>query len=253
MELGIQDIRVKECMKRFSSLCERAFVPKTGARFSIVARSIRHTKYRTEPLVEELKTLFNPHNPIFGKRSSSGKYGCKVAVTSTTQSPSETVIFTNYNRNTEADTKYIFERSNTQESEPRLSEVAQAAMASPMSFKPYRNDRNNKHYADATIFVSNPTMIADSERKLIWQENEALQPDIMLSIGTGQFRETKGQYDVPSVDPSSIQHPTGRGVSNSSRFPLVYDTVRAMGGEVENLLQAEETWRRYRKHFGTDR
>lgn len=91
--VGIKNWHVDHCTKLFLRLVEKAFTPKFlgGVTFGT-------TKYRTQPLEEALSESFRDE-AIFGGVPET-PVGCtrKVAVTSATETGEEAVIFTNYNR-----------------------------------------------------------------------------------------------------------------------------------------------------------
>lgn len=76
-----------------------AFTPRfLHSTFLELAEALRHGgQYKTKPLTEALQKMF-PEDIIFGGGRRCLKSQVKVAITSTTETGQQPVIFTNYNR-----------------------------------------------------------------------------------------------------------------------------------------------------------
>ena len=91
--LGIKNWDVDYCMQLFLKLVDKAFTPKLlgGVTFGT-------TKYRTRPLEESLSECFKDEAIFGGVPESPIPCPRKVAVTAATETGDQAVIFTNYNR-----------------------------------------------------------------------------------------------------------------------------------------------------------
>lgn len=93
MGIGIRNWSIDHAITLFHEFVDSAFTPKfAGSKF------LGNRKYRTEPLEQCLRKSFK-EDPIFGgKQEYSVNYGRKVAVTASSETAEQAVIFTNYNR-----------------------------------------------------------------------------------------------------------------------------------------------------------
>lgn len=71
----------------------------------------------------------------------------------------------------------------------RLWEVARATSAAPPFFKAFEHEASKQVYHDGAIYYNNPVKVAYNERKILWPDIAKNEPDILLSIGTGQNLE----------------------------------------------------------------
>lgn len=91
--LGIKNWSVDYCIKVFLRLVEKAFTRKFAGGVGFGT-----TKYRTRPLEEALTEVFQDA-PMFGGVPETPEGNTrKVAVTAATETAEQAVIFTNYNR-----------------------------------------------------------------------------------------------------------------------------------------------------------
>ena len=119
---------------------------------------------------------------------------------------------------------------------------------------------------DGGIYNNNPCEIANDERKLLWPSEAGMHPDILLSLGTGHHGEASRPFDVTP----SRSHHRGRykqlkhledipdpkertkGPSSWSAIPRLGSFIKGMHNRFDNVLNAEETWQRFRKQAVTD-
>ena len=64
-----------------------------------------------------------------------------------------------------------------------MSRRARSTSAAPTYFEPYYHERRRRHYIDGGLKRNNPVQVLQEERRAIWSDK--IQPDIILSIGTG--------------------------------------------------------------------
>jgi hypothetical protein len=128
-----------------------------------------------------------------------------------------------------------------------------------MFFKPFVNNRTREGFLDGAVFHNNPVRIANYESRLIWSDAEERHPDILLSIGTGHNgADTEGFVDDNHSD--NRRFPIRRVLSqvkigvNPKRpapalraFPQFKDWFRIFKTRMESVLDAEQTWREFRK------
>lgn len=263
MGIGAERWSVDQCLTNFLRLCDKAFsAHKTGP-----LALLRHGgRYRTTALTEALQDVFSKHL-LFGGEHASNAYANKVAVTSTTESWEHAVVFANYNRDDEEEElMYRFERPESPNDELRVWEAARATSAAPTYFKPFVNTRTHQGYLDGALYHNNPVDVANDERKLLWPEDASLHPDVLLSIGTGHHGEASKPLESTtpkrhkfrrarlSKDPDDFPNPEDRvkGPKSWSVIPRLETWIRGMHNRFDNVLDAEETWHRFRKQAVPD-
>ena len=223
MGLGVEGWSVDECIHQFANLCDTAFTPRELQGVPLLRQltviNHKYSKYKTRPLEGVLQSSFSVSDePLFGGQHSQS--GVKVAVTATTDTASQAVVMTNYNRPQLKDDqcKHSFlmqiivaegfqppitgsrelrslkmsstygRRENTIRTgsyrHANFSSRARATSAAPSFFKTFKSKRNSRGYLDGALYHNNPVRVADLERRLIWPDTENSQPDVLLSIGT---------------------------------------------------------------------
>ena len=151
------------------------------------ARVNHGSTYKTRPLYEALKVLGS--RPLFGgerTNSTDRKFDTKVAVTSTVASGTKAVIIANYNRHGEDWPDMEFRRAEDPKEELLVWEAAAATTAASPFFKAFDHHASKRRYLDGAYFNNNPVYVAHLERRLLWPDVAKQEPDILLSIGTGQ-------------------------------------------------------------------
>ena len=86
-------------------------------------------------------------------------------------------------------------------------------------------------YYDGGIQYNNPIGIADHERKLIWPTLQEIEPDIVVSIGTG-YNKNKVSADCGT--------PSSRGMISHGKF-----LAKMALDHIAISLDSERTWREY--------
>ncbi|KAK6351889.1 hypothetical protein TWF718_005033 [Orbilia javanica] len=234
--LGVNGWSVNRCKRHFVELCGAAFTPRKGTKTKwirqfVVAR--HHSRYETQPLEKSLRQSYNEERLLFGgSQNSRTSPGPKVAVVATTyNSIEEPVLLANYNRVVnDQDTTYQFRRQKNEKMELKVWEAARATSAAPVYFKPFTHGDSGVQFLDGGLTYNNPVRVAESERKLIWQESRNLRPDIFLSLGTGfnpQEQLTKKQ--------SSPIHP--QGIVNWVRVIASFAKTH-----IQSSFDCQKTW-----------
>lgn len=128
-----------------------------------------------------------------------------------------------------------------------------------MFFKPFTNGRTREGFLDGAVFHNNPVRIANYESKLIWPDSEERPPDILLSIGTGHNgADSEGFVDnnfndhrrfpirrvFSQVKSGVVQN---RPAPAMRAFPQLKDWFNIFKKRMESVLDAEQTWREFRK------
>ena len=96
MGLGVHNWSINTCIDQFHHLSDKAFTPRLpGMRFG--------RRYRTRPFEKALQEAFGDADLLFGGAyGDPASYFVRVAITATTDTGDKPVIFTNYNRELEA-------------------------------------------------------------------------------------------------------------------------------------------------------
>lgn len=114
-------------------------------------------------------------------------------------------------------------------------------------------------FLDGAVFYNNPVRIANYESKLLWPDAEECHPDILLSIGTGHHEaDTDGILKPTRSDCRRLQirkvinqvNPTTRerrSIPGFRGFTEVESWVAMFKKRVESVLDAELTWKEFRK------
>ncbi|KAI0863768.1 hypothetical protein F4860DRAFT_521823 [Xylaria cubensis] len=210
---------VDKCIEQFESLCDQAFTRRTGSMIPLVSHLVEHhhhSKYQTTTLESALKAAFTDDMHLFGgeRLPEFNQWQVKVAVTATALAGNKTYVLSNYNghRENQKSSNYHFQRPQLYSTELKVWEAARATSAAPS-------------------FANNPVRIADSERKIIWPDNQV--PDLFLSIGTGSSpslsRTGSEQMNAPR-----------KGIFSHGRH--LYGIMRST---LEQTLDCEKAWDDY--------
>lgn len=186
--LTMKDRTVDSCIDMFAAICEHAFTPRLKGMpiISHIAKVLGSgPKYKTRPLYNALKTAFTDDDELFGV-SGKRQANVRVALTAASVTGQDTILLASYRRPEDVSPAYCFERPHDPEMELKTHEAVSAALANPLYFKPLHF--HNKTYLDGGLRSPNPAFIADRERRLIWPD--VAEPDLFLSLGTGQNRIT---------------------------------------------------------------
>lgn len=181
MTLAMRGQTVSTCTDQFKTICDRAFRPKIKAATPLV-RSISSKlgsgrRYRSKSLYTVLQTTFGENANLLESPTYFSQ-GSRVAVTSAHAADQEPFLLANYPR------PETLESLNEQDQDFKVWQSVAAAIADPAYFPPFEHDAQT--YLDGGLKCGNPAALADKERRLLWPENE--DPDLFLSLGTGQHR-----------------------------------------------------------------
>lgn len=233
--LSMKRHTVDSCIDMFTALCDHAYTRRGVPILSHLAHVIGSgPKYKTKPLHAALRTAFTGEDSFFGSHEKF-RAGSRVGVTSTSATGQDTILLASYRRPDDPKPAYSFERPHDPELELKTYEAVAASLASPAHFRPLIF--HNKTYLDGGLRCPNPAYIADRERALIWPDT--VQPDMFLSLGTGQNRITVLQKlsDRPS---STATMPT------LASQPSKKTSGRWRSRKVDEILDAELAWADFR-------
>lgn len=181
MTLSMRGQTVNTCIDQFKTICDRAFRPKIKAAAplvrSISAKLGSGRRYRSKSLYSVLQTTFGENSNLL-ESPTFFTQGSRVAVTSAHGAEQEPFLLANYPR------PETLEAPNEQDRNLKVWQSVAAAIADPAFFPPFEHDTQT--YLDGGLKCGNPAAIAEKERRLLWPEVE--DPDLFLSLGTGQHR-----------------------------------------------------------------
>ncbi|RMY73507.1 hypothetical protein D0863_03837 [Hortaea werneckii] len=240
--LAMKDRTVDASIDMFNALCDHAYTPRVKGVPIInqLAQVISGgPKFKTKPLYAALKTAFGEETEFFGPASQM-RPGSRVALTTTSVTGRESMLLANYRRPEDPMPLYSLERPHEPDMELRTWESVAAALATPGYFRPF--EHHSKTYLDGALRVSNPAYIAERERKLIWPD--APDPDLFLSLGTGQNRITvlNKLSDRPKETSSANYLPQPGQTINEARKASGKWRAR----RIDDVLDSEVAWADFR-------
>ena len=95
--MGVKQHSVVDCISLFKNLCKQAFTRRSARPLRALSFLNHKSYYRTKPLEEALKSVFEEKSTLYGGSSPETSTSIKVAVTSTSASNNQTVLLSNYN------------------------------------------------------------------------------------------------------------------------------------------------------------
>ncbi|OQO10125.1 hypothetical protein B0A48_04482 [Cryoendolithus antarcticus] len=235
--LATRDKSVDQCIDQFSAICDHAFQPRmkgVPVVTSIVAALGSGRRYKTKPLYAALKTAFGENDHLFDAETQF-RHGSKVALVSTSATGRESILLASYRRSEDSAPIYHFERPHEPEMELKIWQSVAASIAHPGHVKAFTF--HGQTYLDGGLRCGNPAHVADRERQLIWPD--ASEPDLFLSLGTGQNRITVLQ-------------------KLSDKVPNGADAARKQSGRwrskrLDDVLDAELAWTEFRSQAVRER
>lgn len=228
--LGVQLRPTHMVLDQLTAICDHAYTPKVRGLplLKYAAALSGASRYKTKPLHRALHTAFGEEY-LFGSVSHT-KQQLKVAMTATSATGKDSILLANYRRAEDAVPFYQFERPHNPAVEMKTWEATAATTAAPTYFKPFVNSRTHRTYLDGAVKSVNPAAIAERERKLLWPDVAERDPDIFLSLGSGQNRMTI----LNSLSQVDIKKEKPRG------WNRIWQTL--YGHSVDDILDAEMEW-----------
>ncbi|CAM1500480.1 Fc.00g096420.m01.CDS01 [Cosmosporella sp. VM-42] len=241
--LGVKRWRVSECTDRFRSLCKDAFTRRSAIK--VLSAAAYKSVYKTKTIESALKSAFDNHSLLYGGYTpeNAAEHEIRVAVTSSYASELRPVVLSNYNTGGERNAlPYTLVRPLDPNTELKIWEAARATSAAPWYFKPFNHSKTTTSYMDGGIHHNCPTLVADCERRLIWEDVSSSPPDILLSVGNG-LNKPEGisrSFGKPISSSSDKSHswslPRGKVVDNLSYLRHLASDI------IENPLDCEKIW-----------
>ena len=145
-------------------------------------------------------------------------------------------------------TGYEFERPHDPEAEIKVWEAMAATCAAPTYFRPFVHPVTNRTYLDGALLNNNPARLANEERKAIWPDVSDQDPDILLSLGTGQNRiSVLPKLSMKSVDKHAVQS-SWQILVNEKSWGLgrIFRPWSSLYSKVDDILDAEIAWASFR-------
>jgi hypothetical protein len=219
--LAEQGKTLDHCQDMFVEVCKKAYNDKTPGR-ALIKRAARvlgsRSRYFASPLYEALKKEFSDKSNFFGD-ATQFRPDVRVAVTAKSSTRHSTTLLSNYRRSNVRDSglkgdvcnhhdlglahEYDYERPQDPADELKTWQAVYATMADPQYFAPLSSGRQ---YGGTSKFARTASL-ANAEAQAIWPDSG--EPDLLLSIGTGQNR-TAVLTDISAslTDKKSTSHPT---------------------------------------------
>lgn len=247
LALSQKDRTVESCIDMFQAICEHSFTPRLKG-IPVVSQLVsvfgKGPKYKTKPMYAALKTAFSEEDDLFG-RNTRLRTGARVAMTSTSVTGRESILLASYRRPEDLLPSYSFERPHEPDMELKVWQSVAAGLATPSYFRPFTF--NAKTYLDGGLRCPNPSFIADRERRLIWPD--VGEPDLFLSLGTGQHRMTvlSKLSERGHGNPSMIPEP-GRTGNEGRKKKSVWRSRR-----IDDVIDAEIAWADFRDYSVRER
>lgn len=180
---------LSHCTETFLSVSESAFVRRDPTFVpEWMTITAQQSIYKTRGLYQALESQLGT-DPLFaGPRATQPEFDIQTAVTATSDIGKGPAIITNYNRVHDKNQEYDMIRSPNSDLEFKIWKAAAATSAAPKYFKAYIHERTDRSFVDGGLYWNNPSVVANQERKLLWPDESDLEPDILLSIGSGFYQ-----------------------------------------------------------------
>lgn len=234
----------------FSALCDVAYSPRIRGMPLLKLASLLGggSAYKTKPLRKALEMAFGSDNKLFGGTSNaSDRQQLKVAMTTGSTTSRNAIVLANYRRIEDAAAFYEFDRPHEPNLEFMVWQAITAATAAPGLFKPFVNSNTHRSYVDGAVKFINPAAVADRERQLIWPDVAHKDPDILLSVGTGQDRFSVlskladyGKNVAGSSDQTTAD--VAHGQQKAKTMGIFKQAASFLSSRQEDVLEAEIAW-----------
>ncbi|OAL51396.1 FabD/lysophospholipase-like protein [Pyrenochaeta sp. DS3sAY3a] len=253
---GVKRWTIRECSDRFVSLCNQAFTPRKLQSVPMLKTiiSFKHAaRYRTQPLLDVLKASLGDDFMFGVDAKHSSELTAKVAVTATNSSGKRAIVIATYNRRRstkEEKPSHTFFRQSKAQYGMRVWEAAAATSAAPSYFKPFYHEGSIREYLDGAVYHNNPVRILHDESKLLWPDSLHKDPDLLLSIGTGQEGTELQDYALSRpIDDSRTSREPGRTKSTIKRLRNMFNMLH---NRFDSILDAELQWSHYFEDHAND-
>ncbi|KAL6689739.1 acyl transferase/acyl hydrolase/lysophospholipase [Trichoderma pleuroticola] len=270
--LGVKNWPVTKCTSYFKDFCKHAFTKRAPRVFNALNIMRGKGVYKSKTLESALESVFDSNSVLYDGMRHTKKRSIRVAVTTTLARDDRAAVLSNYNTERRSESRkylysptlpfiyesfpeysanratlvpYVFVKPQDPTREIKVWEAARATSAAPPYFKPFTHKKTMCAYTDGAIHHHCPILIADQERRLLWEDVKDWAPDIVLSIGSG----VKSTNEIPS-SPETMSLSASDDFIN--RISKPQRTVAGLGylwrtanKIIERQLDCEDTWRRY--------
>ncbi|PIA80036.1 hypothetical protein CB0940_12119 [Cercospora beticola] len=251
LALASKQWNLKRCTDAFIMLCSQAFTrrdPEQVPRWLTLAA--RQSLYKTKPLYQALQVSLGDEPMFGGRRKEQPEFPIKVAVTTHSDIGKGPAIIANYNRAEIEQEEYDFIRSNVPSREMKVYEAAAATSAAPKYFKTFIHAETSRCFVDGALYWNNPAAVAERERQLLWPDKAGAEPDILLSIGTGQnktaittklrdIQTQAGDLAIRIQDQQVLSKLTRKRAKPRKRFRKA---IHILAKRFDNMLDTERSW-----------
>ena len=130
----------------------------------------------------------------------------------------------------------------------RVWDAAAATLAAPACFKPFVKSLKRRTYLDGALQNNNLAKLANRERRLIWPEAAESDPDIFLSLGTGQNRiSILPKLSAKTTDWRTLQSTSQTAsTEKSTGFSRLLKSWSVLYNRVDDVLNAKMAWASFR-------
>ncbi|KAF2122021.1 hypothetical protein BDV96DRAFT_640090 [Lophiotrema nucula] len=221
---------LEECERNLRHLSEKAFSQANVQRFpSMSLRSTKasHAKYRSRGLDEALHDIFKSEqriiDPVLSQDARTQSNKLAVLTSSAT---GRNVLFSNYRRRPSSTLPYTLYPVVDYPAEPKLWDIARAAMAHTDLFKAYTDPRLGRLFFHQDMSEGFLIEVAHSECRAIYTGLQKDFPDVVLSIGCGRLKRNP----APSI------------TSNDSKKTKGSRWTRPVGDDAASIF-SDQSWR----------
>ena len=137
---------------------------------------------------------------------------------------------------------YRIENTPIRDQEFLVWECAQATCAAPTYFRPF--EKKHVRLWDGGLYNNNPSWIANHEAKIIWPDTTEIQPDLLLSIGGGNPKQSFSGAAVGSSGATGFQ----MMVAQIEKRLVFASAVKSLYNRFEENMNSESLWR---EHFSS--
>lgn len=143
---------------------------------------------------------------------------------------------------TEAPVQYEFVRPQDPAAEISIWQAARATAAAPIYFKSFVH--SGIAYTDGAVHHNCPAIVADSERRRIWDEVSDWPADFVLSLGTGLSR-VRPRIQTSSMAKGLEDDKSLQSLASQSSLSGIRYGLRLAFKIIDDQLNCEKIWREY--------
>lgn len=145
---------------------------------------------------------------------------------------------------TEATVQYEFVRPQDPGAEITMWQAARATAAAPIYFKSFVH--SGIAYTDGAVHHNCPAIVADSERRRLWDEVSDWPADFVLSLGTGLSR-VRPRTQTFSAGKGLEEDRNLQGLAGQSSLSGIRYGLRLAFKIIDDQLNCEKIWNEYVK------